>query len=133
MEKFKIIKRLEREIDAKAKLHDLIIKIDENNIPKGLELTIGQSGLIVKFKDIKLLHAARSFACDLLGDWQDKLNTIWYSCGRILTSWEPIDESVLVQLWLESTMENFPEELKKNKSCKWVPTTETSYSLVCEV
>lgn len=78
------------------------------------------------------LHKARKFMADLLGSWQDSLRQIWHSYGQtVYVSWE--DPNHRLQLWLETTIEDFPEELKKDSSCRFVQSVETNYRFVCGV
>ena len=69
----------------------------------------------VIIKDIKDLNQARRFMGKLFGDWHDKINNIFYSCGTAIATWQ--DKNHEWQLWLECPIEEFPKSLLPSDKC----------------
>jgi len=79
-----------------------------------------------------LLVACRTAMRQLCGTWNDEFLFTWCPYGdKVIIAYQ--DKSHPVEMWIETTIENFPEELKASPSCQWKKSTYSTTTLVCEV
>ena len=82
--------------------------------------------IITKLSD---LRAAREIMGKLYGSWRDKYGFPFYSQGVAIATWK--DPRYDWSIWIECSIEDFPKELLKSDTCKWVETTSRDYYVVC--
>jgi len=83
----------------------------------------------VDFKHFLL--GARFIMRTLCGSWKDKVRHVWSPyTDAVIIAYK--DENHPIELWIETTIEHFPEELKPSKTCEWKKSVFTYNSLVCE-
>jgi len=81
------------------------------------------------FKDV--LTSSRNMMRNLFGTWKDEQDGVWCPYGDlIIMSWKDPDHPI--ELWIKTTVEKFPEEMKASATCKWTTSTSTYKTLVCE-
>jgi len=89
--------------------------------------------LILEIQSLEDLSAARRLARELLPGWKGNLDQIWnpYS-DCIMVSWKD-SAHPLLQICLETTVQDFPAELKPDPACKLekIERQETKYRLQC--
>ena len=83
----------------------------------------------VVINNIAHLSTARRILRKGFGEWNDKFQHTWYSCGVALASWK--GENAVMDIWLETSIDSFPKELLPTDDCKWEKVQEESYRIVC--
>jgi len=97
-----------------------------------LKMHLGSEGIVVEVRTLDELNAARQVLKNRLGTWEDRLDIIWFSCGKMLASYKTTQHPVAI--WLQAPPEDFPSDLqsKKCRIIKTAPLVEERYAYVCE-
>ena len=93
-------------------------------------VVISVYGSRIIIDDLSDLSEARRILREIFGTWKDELDQIWTSCSMVIVAWKSPDND-LFSIWLETTAENFPPELKGD-NCSFVPRTTVEQVLVCK-
>jgi len=89
--------------------------------------------IVVNITDLAFLTDARAKVKQVIPTWQDRLGTVWNTFGQeIIVSWED-ENNPEMEIWLRTSISQFPKELLPKDGCEFKPTTETSYRLVCDI
>jgi len=126
-----LYERIQGKIKGLQKLETLAKRLDDaEGIDEFLPSVLGE-GLLLHISCYEDLHRVRCFLREALGTWADKQTSIWYSIGRAICEWRSPDG--LVRIWLQTSIEDFPEQLK-GEHCRFVSdgVVEKSFSFVCE-
>ena len=119
---------LAKNINELGKLHSFLLKKDLHNI----RIIPLHDKVILKFTALGVLSRARKIAKRYYPDWTDKLTQVWGAYDNIvMTSWECREHRNL-HLWLQSTVEDYPESLKR-PSCRFEKTTTHIFDLICDI
>ena len=76
------------------------------------------------------LHDARAFMRKLFGKWEDTFGQIFYS-GGVIATWRGNHEPW--EIWLETSIKDFPKELMPSDTCKFVKAENDDYRLECSL
>lgn len=86
-----------------------------NSINSSLTVDRGFDNIRINIVDISQLHEASSLAKQVIPNYKYKLDTIYVPHGeRVVVKWK--DDDNFIKIKLLTTVEDFPEELKKD-SC----------------
>lgn len=86
----------------------------------------------IEVSSMQELHNVRKWLRRRLKTWEDRLESIWYSQGKVMASYKGLHHPV--SIWLATQPEDFPQNLQSEK-CRVVelePITERNYAYVCE-
>lgn len=125
----KEIKKIERSI-AEYKFQLDFIRENLETISHCLfKITFSGNSTRIVINNINHLHTARKFMRELYGKWNDKLENQFFSSGVTITTW--VDKHDQWSIWLECSVEDYPEELLSEK-CQWKRCRNNEeYSMVC--
>ena len=119
---------------AEGITHGVDLLTENRDLIEDQDFAVSWSGgrLRVTIKNLDQLPAARAMLRKIFGSWSDTKAHNFYCIGIAHATWEGSEDCV--DLWLESSVEDFPEELLGEK-CKWKPRkkNDTEYDFVCDV
>ena len=118
-------KQLERTKEL-IKLHKHLSKI-EKKFPFHCE----SDKIVIYIDNLSQLSDARSLIKTIHPDWIDRLQMIWCSDNDVFAAWEDKNYKLL-EIRLQTPINEFPRELLPNDSCHFEPKEVTEYDLVCE-
>ena len=90
----------------------------------------GDPRIVLEITRINKLPAARRILRTVNGSWKDELRQVWTSGKNVLVSWSNADNP-LFEIWLCTTPEEFPKELK-GENCHFEDRTTIDRVLVCK-
>ena len=102
------------------------------NLEQTIKLRPSNEKIIVNIYDLEDLTDARKLVKNAIPEWKGSLKQIWNCWGDMaMVSWEDKD-NLLIDIWLETSIKNFPKSLTKN-GCEFKEYTEKSYNYVCNI
>ncbi len=123
-----LTERLEKNIAELQKMLPIVKPFDggfEEYRPGALT-----NGVVLHISELSQLHTLRTTLRETFGKWEDKIGSIWYSHGA-MAEWKGLHAPVVI--WLRTSIENFPKQLKK-KGCDFVETSDSKdYAFVCDM
>ncbi len=124
------IKKIERSIAAEKFQLDFIQENLEVVSRCPFPITFAGNSTRIIITNINHLHTARNFMRELYGKWSDKLENQFFSSGVTITTWTA--KSDQWSIWLECSVEDYPEELLSEK-CQWRRCRKNNedYHMVC--
>jgi hypothetical protein len=130
------IKNLSATADSCHKLSEILIEqggtIEEMSEKLGINIITytGEPRVILEITDLNKLSDVRRVLRVINGEWKDELRQVWTSGKNVLVSWGNADNKFF-EIWLCTTPEEFPEELK-GKNCHFEDRVTVDKVLVCK-
>jgi hypothetical protein len=94
-----------------------------------LIMTTGDPRVVLEITDIKKLSDVRRVLRITTGSWRDEFRQIWTSGRNVLVAWQNKDNPMF-EIWLCTTPEEFPAELK-GENCHFEDRVTVDKVLVC--